>query len=65
MQYKMESAKHYRLRALESRTIAAGVFDLEERKTLLQIAAEFEEWARKADVREAYQKLASSPPKRP
>ena len=65
MQDRMESAKYYRLRALESRTIAAGIFDHEERKTLLQIAAEFEEWALKADVREAYQKLASSRPKRP
>jgi hypothetical protein len=38
----MESATHYRLRAQESRTIAKGIFDHEERKKLLQIAAEFE-----------------------
>jgi hypothetical protein len=64
MQDKSETAKHYRLRAQESRAIAQGIFDHQERKKLLQIAAEFEELALKADVREGYQNLASSPPKR-
>jgi hypothetical protein len=65
MQDKMESAKHYRLRAQESRTIARGLFDHEERKKLLQIAAEFEQMALKMDVCEGYQKFANAPQKRP
>jgi hypothetical protein len=61
MQDKMESVKHYRLRAQESRTIAGGIFDHEERKKVLQIAADFEQLALKMDVCEGY---TSGPPKR-
>jgi hypothetical protein len=65
MQDKMESAKHYRLRAQESRTIAGGIFDHEDRKKVLQIAAEFEQMALKIDMREGYQNLAGGPRKGP
>jgi hypothetical protein len=65
MQDKMESAKHYRLRAQESRTIAGGIFDHEERKKVLQIAAEFEQMALKMDMCEGYQNLAGGPRKGP
>jgi hypothetical protein len=65
MQYKTEAAKHYRVRAQESRTIAEGIFDHEERKKLLQIAAEFEQLALKMDESERYQKIAGGPPKHP
>ena len=64
MQNKMESAKHYRLRAQESRAIAEGIFDHQERKKLLQIAAEFEQLALKMDVGETYAKFANAPQKR-
>ena len=50
--------------AQESRTIAAGIFDHEERKKLLQIAAEFEQLALKMDVGAAYAKFANAPQKR-
>jgi purine-nucleoside phosphorylase len=65
MQNKMESAKQYRLRAQESRTIAEGIFDHEERKKLLQIVDEFDQLALQMDVSAGYQKFASEPPKRP
>ena len=65
MQYKTEAAKHYRVRAQESRTIAGGIFDHEERKKVLQIAAEFEQMALKMDVCEGYQNLAGGPRKGP
>jgi hypothetical protein len=64
MQNKMESATHYRLRAQESRTIAEGIYDHEERKKLLQIAAEFEQMALKMDVGGAYAKFANASQKR-
>ena len=45
MRDKTELAKHYRHRAGEVREIAKGIFDHEERQTLLEIADEYEQWA--------------------
>ena len=64
MQDKAESAKHYRLRAEEVRAIAEGIFDHIERKTLMQIADEFEEMALKAEAREGPLQLANGRQKR-
>jgi hypothetical protein len=43
---KMDKLNHYRVRAQEIRKIAKGIFDHEERATLLDIAREYEEWPR-------------------
>ena len=59
MQDKAESAKHYRLRAEEVRAIAEGIFDHIERKTLMQIADEFEELALKVEARDGPLQLAN------
>ena len=42
MQNKAELAKHWRRRAEELRTIAEGIFDRAERKTLMDVADEYE-----------------------
>ena len=64
MQDKAESAKHYRLRAQEARTIAEGIFDRSERKTLMEIADEFEELALKTEGGEGYPQLPNGRQKR-
>jgi hypothetical protein len=46
----MDKAKHYRSRAEKVRTIAEGVFDHEERKTLLEVAQEYENMALRGNV---------------
>ena len=42
MQDRVELAGLYRLRADQARTVAAGIFDWEERNRLLQMADEYE-----------------------
>lgn len=51
MQDKAEITKHYRRRAEELRVIAEGIFDRDERKTLVEIADEFEQLARDAEAK--------------
>jgi tetrahydromethanopterin S-methyltransferase subunit H len=46
---KVAKAMHYRTRAEELRTIAAGIFDREEREMLMEIAKEYERFAREAE----------------
>ncbi len=55
----MDKAKHYRSRAEEMRTIAEGVFDHKERKTLLEIAQEYDGLALRGNVSEGYVHLAT------
>ena len=61
----MDKAKHYRSRAEEMRTIAEGIFDHKERKTLLEIAQEYEELALRGNVSESYAHLATEGQRRP
>ena len=61
----MDKAKHYRARADEMRTIAEGIFDHKERKTLLEIAQEYEELALGQNMFQGYADLARGRPKRP
>ena len=56
---------HYRLRAEEMRKIAAGLYDRKERKTLMDIALEYEELSLKRDVNDGHLKLANGSRKRP
>ncbi len=51
MQDKGEAAKHYRRRAKEVRTISKGIFDHIERKKLIEIAEEYEQWAREVEAK--------------
>jgi hypothetical protein len=61
----MDKAKHYRRRAEIIRTIAEGVFDHNERKTLLEIAHEYENMAQRGDVvSEGYVQLVTEWQKR-
>ena len=48
MQDNVEVAENYRVRAREIRAIAFGVYDPMGRKKLLEVAEEYEEWARLA-----------------
>jgi hypothetical protein len=48
MQDNVEIAENYRLRAREIRAIAFGVYDPTGRKKLLEVSAEYEEWAQVA-----------------
>jgi hypothetical protein len=43
---QMDKAKDYRSRASELRKIAKGLYDVEERKTLLVVVADYERLAR-------------------
>ena len=61
----MDKATHYRRRAQEIRTIAEGLFDHKERKTLLDVAHEYDELAQRGDVGEAYVKSAARRQSRP
>jgi hypothetical protein len=45
----LAKAVHYRTRAQELRKIAKGIFDHEERKKLIEIADEYEQFGRKAE----------------
>ena len=54
MQDKSESAKHYRRRAEDVRSISEGIFDRAERKKLIEIAEEYEQWAREAEATEGF-----------
>lgn len=47
---RAELARHYRRRAEEVRTIAQGLFDEGERKTLMDVADDYENWALLVDV---------------
>jgi hypothetical protein len=44
-------AKHYHRRAEEIRAISKGIFDHIERKTLIEIAEEYEQLAREAQAK--------------
>jgi hypothetical protein len=61
----MDKADHYRARAQEMRKIAEGLFDHKERKTLMDIAHEYEELSLRRDVCDGYLELANGPRKRP
>ena len=50
VQDQMDKADHYRVRAQEMRKIAEGLFDHKERKTLMDIALEYEELSLRRDV---------------
>jgi hypothetical protein len=43
------TAEHFRRRAESLRTIAEGIRDHNERKSLLEIADEYERWAREKE----------------
>ena len=45
MHDKADLAHSYRRRAEEVRRIAQGIFDHEERQTLMQVADDYENWA--------------------
>jgi hypothetical protein len=45
MHDKADLANGYRRRAEEVRRIAQGIFDQEERQTLMQVADDYENWA--------------------
>jgi len=45
--------QHLRRRAESLRSIADGIFDQQERKKLLEIAEEYERWARQAESKDA------------
>jgi len=51
MRDKDEAAKHYRRRAKEVRAISKGIFDHVERKTLMEVAEEYEQLAREAEAK--------------
>ena len=61
----MDKTKHYRSRAEKIRAIAEGVFDHEERRTLLEVAHEYENMALRGDVvSEGYVQLVTGWQKR-
>ena len=65
-QDKMDKADHYRVRTQEMRRIAEGIFDPKERKTLMDIALEYEELSLRRDVRDGYPEMENGlPPRRP
>ena len=45
MRDQADLANSYRRRAEEVRRIAQGIFDHEERRTLMQVADDYENWA--------------------
>jgi DNA-directed RNA polymerase subunit K/omega len=53
------------VRAREMRKIAEGLFDHEERKTLMDVALEYEELSLRRDVSGENLELANRPRKRP
>lgn len=61
----MDKPNHYHLRAEEMRKIAAGLYDHKERKTLMDIALEYEELSLKRDVNDGHLKSANGSRKRP
>lgn len=46
----MNAAKHYHQRARETQSLAEGVTHAEARQMLMQIADEYEQWARAAEA---------------
>lgn len=52
-------AKHWRERAEEARRVAAELADIESRKLMLKVAADYDRLAERADLRAA----KDSPPK--
>jgi hypothetical protein len=52
----MDKPNHYRLRAQEMRKIAEGLYDRKERKTLMDIALEYEELSQRRDVKNGSRK---------
>jgi hypothetical protein len=48
---RIEAVAHYRRRAEQLRTIAQGVYDPGERIRLIEIAEEYERWAREKEAK--------------